>query len=84
MLVRFAMLAAVVLALAPLWPDQVQAQNNTATQAANDAARATIPDADETMLRMSSLLASLRSFMLHIEKTFDVVQDDGAKVQRWA
>ena len=59
MLARLATLAAVVLGLAPLWPDQVWARNNTATQAAIVAARATIPDSDETMLRMSSLLASL-------------------------
>ena len=84
MLARFAVLAAAVLALAPWSPGQVRAQSNTATQAAQAASEsfpAAIPDADETMRRMSNLLTSAQTFTLHIEKTFDVVQDDGAKVQ---
>ena len=81
MLARFAVLTAALFVLAPCSPGQVRAQSNTATQAASEAFAAAIPDADDTMLRMSSLLASVQSFTLHIEKTFDVLQDDGAKVQ---
>ena len=36
---------------------------------------------DDMMKRASSLLSSTQSFTFHMEKTFDVVLDDGAKVQ---
>lgn len=81
MAVRFAVLIAGVMALLPWMPGLAIAQSEASVQSATDAVAAAVPDADETMLRMSSLMASLRSFTLHIEKTFDVVQDDGAKVQ---
>jgi hypothetical protein len=81
MLARFAVLTAAFLVSAIWPPGQLLAQNDTAVPTSEAAIAAAIPDTDETMRRMSDLLASLDAFTLHIEKTFDVVQDDGAKVQ---
>ena len=81
MLARIECWTAGLLVLSLVWPSWANAQSNIEDQEASALAAPAIPDADETMLRMSSLLSSLQSFTLHVEKTFDVIQDNGAKIQ---
>ena len=65
MLIRFMVVTAAVLVLWSWAPVQAQAQDSAAKQVVREASLAAIPDADETMLRMSSLLTSLQRSGAH-------------------
>ena len=53
----------------------------TAGQSSGEVIPVTIVEPDTLVRQMASLLSSTETFTLHIEKTFDEVQSDGAKVQ---
>lgn len=53
----------------------------TAGQSPGEVIPVTIVEPDTLVRQMASLLSSTETFTLHIEKTFDEVQSDGAKVQ---
>ena len=53
----------------------------TAGQSPGEVIPITIVEPDTLVREMASLLSSTETFTLHIEKTFDEVQSDGAKVQ---
>ncbi len=71
-----------ILALCVWGQSESFAQSNTAAAPSSDeTASTTTVNPDDLMRDMASLLSSAQSFTLHIEKSFDVVLTDGAKVQ---
>ena len=79
---RSAILTVALLAVVVWVHGASRAQNDTAaTQSSGEVVPITIVDPDMLVQRMASLLSSTETFTLHIEKTFDEVQSDGAKIQ---
>ncbi len=79
---RSAILTVALLAVVVWVHGAIRAQNDTAaTQSSGEVVPITIVDPDMLVQRMASLLSSTETFTLHIEKTFDEVQSDGAKIQ---
>ncbi len=82
MFTRFAILATALLVLV-VWPHRANyAQSDeSAVQSTGEVVPIKIIEPDILVQRMAALLSSTETFTLHIEKTFDEVQSDGAKVQ---
>ncbi len=71
-----------ILALCVWGQSESFAQSDTVAAPTSDqTASTTTVNPDDLVRGMASLLSSAQSFTLHIEKSFDVVLTDGAKVQ---
>ena len=71
-----------ILALCVWGQSESFAQSDTvAAPSSDETASTTTVNPDDLVRGMASLLSSAQSFTLHIEKSFDVVLTDGAKVQ---
>ena len=79
---RLAVLTAALLA-GVIWGHSAShAQSGeTAGQSPGEVVPVTIVEPDTLVKQMATLLSSTERFTLHIEKVFDEVQSDGAKVQ---
>lgn len=79
---RLAVLTAVLLAVVFWGHSASRAQSGeTAGQSPGEVTPVSFVDPDSLVREMASLLSSTETFTLHIEKTFDEVQSDGAKIQ---
>jgi hypothetical protein len=81
-MMRLTVLTAALMAGVLSGPGASHAQSDeTAGQSPGEVIPVTIIEPDILVRQMAALLSSTEAFTLHIEKTFDEVQSDGAKVQ---